>query len=322
MKRIFGGIAVSLAVIAVAIGAFTVSARNGWLNASEASLRGKYALPASRFMEIDGQSIHYTDEGKGDPIVLVHGSFGSLLMWNDWVKALAPRYRVIRFDRPPEGLSGADPQGRPALDREIEIIDKLTARLGVPRFFLAATSSGGESAAAYAATHPEKIRGLILSNIAAGPLAHHPTDYPLGFRITLALDPWFGGWHSTALWRGVLRSNFADPSKVRDEVVAQWTDLNNRAQGMRRSTRPAGYIPFARTPADLARITAPSLVLWSDRDPEVPLDPVGRRTLALLGAKDKHLQVVANCGHMMPIECGPASAQDARAFLDRIDSAK
>ena len=37
----------------------------------------KYANDQSRFMTIDGMPVHYRDEGKGFPVVLVHGTSSS-----------------------------------------------------------------------------------------------------------------------------------------------------------------------------------------------------------------------------------------------------
>ena len=52
----------------------------------------------SRFIDIDGQSIHYTDEGQGEAVVLVHGSLRQPADVAGLGAALAPRYhRVIRF---------------------------------------------------------------------------------------------------------------------------------------------------------------------------------------------------------------------------------
>ena len=99
-------------------------------------------------------------------------------MWKDWVTALGGRYRVIRFDRPPYGLSGPDPKGRYGAEREVEIIEALTDRLGIDTFYLAATSSGGVSATQYAAKHPERIKGLVFSNIAVRALPAIPTEIP------------------------------------------------------------------------------------------------------------------------------------------------
>jgi pimeloyl-ACP methyl ester carboxylesterase len=267
---------------------------------------------------IDGQSIHYVDEGQGVPIVLIHGSFGSLRAWNPWADVLKTKYRVIRFDLPAMGLSGPDPEGRYDTVRAVELIRKLTAKLGVGRFLLAATSSGGEVAAAYAALNPGDVRGVILSNIAAGPIKHRPTQYPLSFWLTLWADSYLGGYHTTAFWGHILRMNYADSAKVTTGLVQEWTDLNNRAQFFPRAAQPIGYIPFARTPADLAAIHAPTLLLWSDSDHEVPVAVDGRNALRLVGSTDKQLTVIANCGHMMPLECGPQSVVAVKAFADRL----
>lgn len=45
---------------------------------SENDLKIAYANDASKFIEIDGMQVHYRDEGKGFPIVLVHGTASSL----------------------------------------------------------------------------------------------------------------------------------------------------------------------------------------------------------------------------------------------------
>ena len=81
------------------------AARQGLLTADDAELRARYALPQSRFVTLDGQQIHYVDEGRGRVVLLLQGSDGSLRMWEDWARILRTDYRVIRFDRPPMGLS-------------------------------------------------------------------------------------------------------------------------------------------------------------------------------------------------------------------------
>jgi pimeloyl-ACP methyl ester carboxylesterase len=161
------------------------------------------------------------------------------------------------------------------------------------------------------------LRGIILANIAAGPLTTRP-HLTSWFKGVLAFDALLGGHHVPAFWRGILAMNFADPALVSPALVAQWTDLNNRAQGWphRFGPRP----PFSGTPADLAAIRVPALALWSDRDPEVTLARDGAQTLRLLGSARKSLVVVSRCGHMMPVECPQASLAPARRFLDQLES--
>lgn len=303
-------------LVALSAATFVFSARAGLLTPKESELRAKYSLPGSRFLEIDGQSIHFADEGSGEPVILIHGSFGSLLNWNDWATAFADDYRVIRLDLPRMGLSGPSPSGRYGAGANVETIQALSEELQLERFFLVGTSSGGETAAAYAAQYPDRVKALILSNIAAEPFAMDRSHLSPWFKFLIKIDPVFKGWHPTLFWREVLRNNFFDPGRIKPALVLQWTDLNNRAQRMPPRVFSADDpVPFARTPADLARIESPTLLLWSEHDSELPVESVGQKALGLLGAPGKELQVVADCGHMMPLECGPESARMARSFL-------
>jgi pimeloyl-ACP methyl ester carboxylesterase len=309
-----------LAMAAVLVAAYVLAARNGVMAPSEAALRTRYGHPQSKFLTIDGQLVHYIDEGSGPPVVLVHGSYGSLRMWDSWAGKMVARHRVIRFDRPGMGLSGPAPNGRYDAATEANLIGALTESLGVPRFDLAATSSAGEAAAAFAAGHPDRVRGIILANIAAGPIPFRPIAHRWSYALALAADRYLAGWHMQAFWREILIANFADASKVTPEMVREWTELNNRAQFYKRQPRAPDFVPFKRTPADLAAMRAPTLLIWSDRDPEVPAGIHGRETMRLLGSTDKRLILVRNCGHMMPLECGPESAAVAISFLDMLDT--
>jgi pimeloyl-ACP methyl ester carboxylesterase len=319
MKNRFRGWLWIVGLLIAAAAGLVLGARAGLLTPDDSTVRARYALADSRFADIDGESVHFVDQGRGPAIVLVHGSFGSLRMWNDWAAQLTPRYRVIRFDRPRMGLSGPSPAGRTGTEQEVRIIAALTNKLGVERFFLVGTSSAGASAAAYAADHPEQVRGLILANIAVGAFTPNDAQRTRTLKFLRAVDPVFKGWRPQEFWRQVLLENFFDKSRVTPELAREWTDLNSRAQRMPPATGMANPMAaFDQTVNDLARMSVPTLLLWSDHDHELPLETTGRRGLRLLGSRDKELQVVANCGHMMPLECGAASAPRALAFFDRI----
>ena len=319
MKKLVLWAAITLGLIGIAVAVLIVAARAGWLTPDDAVLRSRYALPESRFALISGESIHVVEQGQGPVVVLLHGSFGSLRMWNDWAAELASRYRVIRFDRPPMGLSGPDPAGRYDTERELRILSELTGQLGGERFFLVATSSAGVVGAAYAAAHPERLHGLVLANVAVGPFAMNADHLSARMKLLLRIDPWFGGWRPAAFWQEVLRANFFHPERVTPELAREWADLNNRAQRMPRAPGAENSAAaFERTPRDLARISSPTLLLWSQHDHELPVETVGARGLELLAARDKRLVVVPDCGHMMPLECGTDSARLAGVFFDRI----
>src|SRR5262245_38947040 len=60
-------------------------------------LIARYANDQSKFIDVGGVRAHVRDQGNSDgiPLVLVHGSSGSLHVWEDWVRALAPKVRLI-----------------------------------------------------------------------------------------------------------------------------------------------------------------------------------------------------------------------------------
>ncbi|MET0366219.1 MAG: alpha/beta hydrolase [Sphingobium sp.] len=285
---------------------------------TETQLRALYTLPQSRFMEIDGEPIHYVVEGKGDPIVLMHGSFASLRQWNGWAKALSRRYRVIRFDMPPAGLSGPNPQGDISVARKVHIVGEVTRRLGADRFILVATSSAGVPAAAFAADQPARVRGLVLNNIAVGPVKLDPSHFPEALKQVVAEDKTHPGYHKPEYWRQILLLNIEDQRRVTPELVQEWTDLNNRFLQMKMPPVTSASAGFSRTPDDLSRMTMPTLLLWSANDHEAMLEREGRKAMELLASPDKALVVIPACGHMMPLDCSAAGLKLAMPFIDRI----
>src|ERR1700680_5205744 len=78
------------------------------LFSANAAQKGEAAVPpCGRFIEIDGQRLHYVDTGGAGPaIVMIHGLGGTL--WNytyALVDKLSGEFRVIAVDRPGSGYS-------------------------------------------------------------------------------------------------------------------------------------------------------------------------------------------------------------------------
>jgi pimeloyl-ACP methyl ester carboxylesterase len=319
MKKAMRIAVACVAFAAFVIGLFALGARSRSFSPSEIELRAKYMLATSKFIEIEGQQIHYSDEGKGPAIVLVHGTLGNLRMWNDWAALLSSSYRVIRFDRPPYGLSGPNPQGRYGIAREVEIISGLVDKLGLEQFYLVATSSAGWSVTQYAAQHPDKIAGVVLSNIAVLPHTVSPTRNPWIVRQSRVVAGYLKGWHPEFEWRGVLKVNMVNHDRITDALVTEYAELNGRLISYEASQTPRPPVPTGQqTTQALGLIAAPALVLWSEDDSERPPQPTAEDAMRFLGSSDKTLVVIPRCEHMMPLDCGPESAAAAKAFFDRL----
>lgn len=285
--------------------------------AGDSALRTRYAVPGSRWLMLDCEPIHYVAEGRGPTILLMHGSYASLRQWDEWADGLKDKYRVVRFDLPPAGLSGPNPDVAYSTERKVRIIAALLDHLKIGRALVVATSSGGLPASTFARERPGRVSGLILNNVAAGPLERDSAAIGDELKAALADDARHPDFHSPALWRAVLRANFRDPRRVTEKLVREWTDLNNRALKMPGAVSEARKARLERTAADLPQIRAPTLLLWSANDHEVPLETHGRRALELSGGEDKQLLAIPDCGHLMPLECPVHALALAMPFIRR-----
>jgi pimeloyl-ACP methyl ester carboxylesterase len=121
-------------------------------------LKLEYANEQSEFMELNGLSVHYRDEGEGMPVVLVHGTAASLHTWDDWTNTLKEHYRVIRMDIPAFGLTGPDPKGDYSIDGYVGFLAQFLDQLHIDSMYLAGNSLGGNIAWNFASEHPDKVK--------------------------------------------------------------------------------------------------------------------------------------------------------------------
>ena len=66
----------------------------------------KYTNIHSKFVQIDGNRVHYRDEGQGEVIVLLHGTASSLHTWDEWAKHLSKEF--VRQWLISKGFQGKD----------------------------------------------------------------------------------------------------------------------------------------------------------------------------------------------------------------------
>ena len=285
----------------------------------DAELRSLHVLPDSQFAEIGGETIHFVDEGVGASILLVHGSFASLRQWDYWAERLSEEFRVVRFDLSPLGLSGPHPENAYSVEDRIALIDGLMDRLGIGKFTIVGTSSSGVPVTAYAAARPDRLNGVVLSNIAIGKLTIDYSSLPPALLAAVKEDLTHPGYHKPDYWRQILLHNVENDSVVTEAIVDRWTALNNRAKLAPDAVEALIAASSAlRTPDDLAKISVPTLLLWSQNDHETTLKDSGLQALDMLTVADRTLIAIGGCGHMMPLDCPDQSLDAALPFLRRV----
>ena len=114
---------------------------------------------------IDGDRIHYAEQGTGHPVLLIHGAFGSgsNLLQTDFGAALAKRFRVVAPDSLGHGGSDApaDPARYGARRRAAHLVAVLDA-VGIGRAHVVGYSMGGWMASALATFHPDRLASLAI----------------------------------------------------------------------------------------------------------------------------------------------------------------
>ncbi|TVR78735.1 MAG: alpha/beta fold hydrolase [Rhodospirillales bacterium] len=116
-------------------------------------------------------SMAFSEVGSGEPIVIVHGLFGSGRNWQATARDLArDGYRVMTVDLRNHGRSPWTPTMRLA-----ELADDLAAFLderGLVDATVLGHSVGGKAAMLMALAHPERVQALIVVDIAPVRYAH------------------------------------------------------------------------------------------------------------------------------------------------------
>src|SRR5688572_8610209 len=111
--------------------------------------RGQVPGVQSGTITLPEAQVYYEVAGSGPAVVFIHGFALNLREWDDQVKALATRYRVISYDRRGFGKSTgiADPSSEPADLKEL--LDSLGVRSAV----LVGHSGGSGVAARFVRVH-------------------------------------------------------------------------------------------------------------------------------------------------------------------------
>lgn len=124
----------------------------------------------SHFMDLQGLSYHFIDEGTGDPIVMIHGNPTWSFYYRELVKALSPEFRTIVPDHIGCGLSEKPDIKRYdfRLKSRVDDLETFLDHLNLKKkITLILHDWGGMIGMAYALRRPEIIDGIVIMNTAA-----------------------------------------------------------------------------------------------------------------------------------------------------------
>ena len=114
--------------------------------------------------------LHYKEMGHGQPLLILHGLFGTLDNWQTLAKRLAEHYNVFLVDLRNHGRSPHSDQHD--YDLMAEDVLQLVDDLQIPTPAIMGHSMGGKVAMNYALKYPTRLTKLIVVDIA--PKAYPP----------------------------------------------------------------------------------------------------------------------------------------------------
>jgi pimeloyl-ACP methyl ester carboxylesterase len=110
-------------------------------------------------LHVNGVRLYYELHGVGEPLVLVHGSWGDATSWRFVVPGLARSFRVLVYDR--RGHSRSQRPDTPgSVDEDGDDLAALVDELGLVPAHVATNSFGGNIALRLAARRPGMFRSL------------------------------------------------------------------------------------------------------------------------------------------------------------------
>lgn len=274
----------------------------------------------------------YEAGDKGKPsVVMLHGAMydEARFIWDQLFPFLSQDYHLFAIDTPRHGKSRPW-QGNLDHSRLMEILHETFIRLELDNFSLVGLSMGGGLSIDYAALHPEKVRSMVLFEPGG-----------LGDRVDLGFITWlyvktpgmlktlsrrYAKMDNGALEK-LLESIYVGGSKptypdrlisiLNDEINGKFAHGENdmddwqvNALGpFRLEWNLLERIPLIQCPTLWLRGADSVLVKQHEMERAV--------NLAASGGAEAELKVIANAGHILPLERPEQANIAVKAFLDR-----
>jgi len=301
--------ALGLAAIALALGSCALSAGD-----APRSAYGPYARLGPPDAPV---RLYYKEEGKGSPLLLIHGFGASTYTWRHIAPELARDHLVIAVDLKGFGQSDKPFDERYSVFDQADLLAQLIVDKNLRNLTLVGHSFGGGVALLLALRADPRLKGRI-SKLVLLDTSAYPQNVPVFFRlldVPVVSQLGFSMVPPEVQTRVALRIAYFDNSKIDPDEVETYAAPLKTAAGKHAIIHSARQIVpdgLSELSERYGSIKIPTLILWCDHDRIVPLG-VGlklRRTLP-----NSTFRLVEDCGHMPQEEQPQATLKLIQAFL-------
>ncbi len=271
-------------------------------------------------IHVNDVDLAYIEQGRGVPVLFVHGSLGDYRTWGAQLGSFAERYRVIAYSRRYHWPNAQPSEGVPyAIAQHVSDLGALIDALGLAPTHLVGSSYGAMTALTLAVERPNVVRSLVLGE---PPLLPWLARLPGGPALVEAFMATAFGPAGQALAQGDAEGGvrqFIDgvlgPGAFdRLPSLARQGMLDNAAEMRAETTTPPeSYFPRL-SPEDVGRLRMPTLLLQGEASPSMFGPIVDELARVLLHAARATIPAAS---HGMHLQNPPAYNATVLAFLAR-----
>jgi pimeloyl-ACP methyl ester carboxylesterase len=230
--------------------------------------------PVRRHVQTPSGSIAYTEQGTGPVALFVHGVLLNGHLWRHQLAHLFDLRRCIAVDLLAHGDTEIVPDQDVSMTANANMLREVLDALGIDRVDLVGNDSGGGIAQIFAATHPQRVRSLTLTNCDA-----HDNWPPESFQPFLAMAA-EGGLPGTLgafladkdVYRSAqaLGPAYEHPERLTDEDIETYLRPLVRTEQRTRDFQRflAAFDPRHTVVVEpgLKTLQAPTLIVWGTDD--------------------------------------------------------
>jgi proline iminopeptidase len=262
-------------------------------------------------------NLHVEIQGKGYPILCLHGHPGTSRSLTVFTERLSGRWQTLAPDL--RGYGKSHCRGKFEMAEHLEDLEALLERLEIEQCLLLGWSLGGILALELALRHPHRFSGLILIASAAQPRSSHPpvTRQDLVLTGVAGLLNWLKpGWQwnidtfgRRSLFRYLLHQQTPEAYRylATDGIPAYWQTSIPAHQALNRAIA-SGYNCLE----DLPSLNLPCLVLAGARDRHITAAASEETAQSL---KNCHWYCYPDTAHLFPWEIPDLVLNDIELWL-------
>ena len=264
---------------------------------------------------VGGMTIFYREAGAGEPILLLHGVPTSSYLWRRLLPRLARFGRAVAPDHYGFGRSDKPAEADYSVLGYVRYLEGFTAALGLDRLHLIVHDFGGPFGLAFAITHPERIRSLVILNtIFYSDYEWHPLAQI--WRTPGEGERLMAGWTRERFGRGMLKWLARPESLTAADLDAYYEPIADPAMRaailkLYRNTTPSDHPEWE---GRLRSLGVPALIIWGRQDPFLPAGWAERFHQDLKGST---LSILDDAGHFAPEDQPEQVAQLIESFYAR-----